>query len=124
IPNNSRRAPAGTPPAACRWSNDRPASFLPRNDGRLVAEPAAGGAAAVALRRRRAAMIALPWCDLAIRIGRRERLRLPVSIDDLPVLGDRLAEQMPILTQHGRVAVIVDTADGISHIVHIRGSAR
>jgi hypothetical protein len=55
-------------------------------------------------------------CHLSIRIGRQERLRLPVLLDDLIRAGQFIAKELPQLEQTGRVTITVSMRN-VTHII-------
>ena len=54
---------------------------------------------------------------LIIRIGRREGLRMPILIDDLAAVADRIAPHISRLCWEAPVAVLIEMPDGRVRIV-------
>jgi len=54
---------------------------------------------------------------LIIRIGRHERSRIPIRIDDLAAVADRIAPHISRLCWEAPVAVLVEMPDGRVRIV-------
>jgi len=54
---------------------------------------------------------------LVIRIGRRERSRMPIIIDDLAAVADRIAPHISRLCWEAPVAVLIEMPDGVTRVV-------
>lgn len=55
--------------------------------------------------------------QLAIRIGRREQLRIPISIESLQSIAAKLARALHGVVWEEPTAILVVMPDGITHIV-------
>lgn len=56
-------------------------------------------------------------CQLAIRVGRRERLRLSIIIDSLQATGALLDEMLNGVVWDEPATVLVEMPSGVTHIV-------
>ena len=56
-------------------------------------------------------------CQLAIRVGRHERLRVPIMIDTLQETGALLDRYLRGIVWEGPATVLVEMPSGVTHIV-------